>query len=382
MPWKEDSKVKQRHRLVIAMLSGKETIKKLCEQAGVSRQTAYKYLARFEQKGRRGLYDHPRANRLEAACGRWKRSVFALRRHYPSWGARKLLYRLRQLHTGKNWPCERTVQKWLHLGGYARRLKRKRAGRGLVPEVLKAVASNALWTVDFKGWFCTKSGAKVQPLTVRDHYSKYLLTVQPVRSLHEKVIRKRFVRLFQEYGLPKAILTDQGMPFCGSGPYGLTRLSLWWHRLGIKVQFVNRKAGITNNAHEQMHQVLQKEVASLPAHSMREQRKALEKWRQIYNTIRPHDAIGLRPPHSKYRPKPKALPQLRAPKYPPGWKTYTVKTQGHIQLKHRVHGIGRAFGGLPIGLEPISATAYRIHFGSLSLGELHPHLEANLRPNC
>lgn len=380
MPWKKDSAVSQRYRLVKAMMRAEAAVKELCEQAGVSRQTGYKYLRRFEQMGRKGLVDLPRSNGREAACGQFKQSVLALRRHYFSWGARKLLYRLEQLHGAQDLPCERTVQKWLHRAGYACRHKRKRAGQGLLQEAMIAEASNVLWTVDFKGWFRTLDGSQVQPLTVRDHYSKYLLSTEPVRTLSEKIIKKIFRQLFIKYGLPKAILTDRGVPFCGSGPYGLTRLSLWWQRLGIKVLFVNRKRGINNNAHEQMHQVMQKEVADRPAASLRLQTKALEKWRNHYNQVRPHDAIGLKPPQTLYRSQRQALPRLKNPTYPATWKTYMVKDAGHIRMNKRLHGIGRAFGGLRIGLEPLPHASYRIHFGALLLGELHPLIDPNLRP--
>lgn len=380
MPWKTDSVVSQRYRLVKAMLKAEANVEELCREAGVSRQTGYKYLRRFEQKGRKGLIDLPRTNQYEPACSQHKRSVLALRRRYFSWGARKLLYRLEQLHGAQDLPCERTVQKWLHEAGYACRPKRKRAGKGLRHEAMIASASNVLWTVDFKGWFRTLDGSKVQPLTVRDQYSKYLLTAEPVRSLEEKVIKKIFRRLFLKYGVPKAILTDRGVPFCGSGPYGLTRLSLWWQRLGIKVLFVNRKRGINNNAHEQMHQVMQKEVADQPARSLRLQTQALEKWRKLYNQVQPHEAIGMTPPRRLYRPCPKPLPRLSRPTYPSNWKTYIVKDAGHIQMNKTCYGIGRAFAGLPIGLEPHNDASYRVYFGQLLLGEIHPLIEPNIRP--
>lgn len=371
MPWKSNWVVEQRLSLVRAMLQGKVPVARLCREKGVCRQTAYKYLARYEANGRAGLKDLPRANKHRAACTKFKRSVLMLRRAYPTWGARKLIYRLKQLKgSSRALPKERTVQGWLAEAGYAVSFKRKRHGRRLVQKPVQVEGSNHLWTVDFKGWFLTKNRTQVQPLTVRDHYSKYLLAVEAVPSLHEKVIRKSFERLFERYGLPKAILTDRGSPFCGSGPHGLTRLSAWWHRLGIEVLFVDRKKGLNNNAHEQMHQVMKKEVAKSPARTLREQVQKLEAWRRRYNEVRPHDAIGLRPPRQLYRAQPKGSLKLAAFRYPPTWKSYVVKTSGHIIADRRVHAIGRAFAGWPIGLEPIGPTTYRVHFGSLVIGQI------------
>ena len=296
-----------------------------------------------------------------------------LRRAYPTWGARKLIYRLKVLEgQSEVLPKERTVQRWLHEAGYAVRTKRRRHGHRLVHSPVRVEGCNDLWTVDFKGWFLTQSGVQVQPLTVRDHYSKYLLTTEPVRSLHEKVIRKCFERLFAKYGVPKAILTDKGSPFCGSGPHGLTRLSAWWHRLGIQVLFVDRKNGINNNAHEQMHQVMKKEVAKSPARTWPKQVQALEAWRHRYNEVRPHEAIGLKTPQRLYRPKPTKEFKVAPLIYPPTWKSYVVKSSGHIILNRCIHGIGRAFAGLPIGLEPIGPTTYRVYFGTLVIGEITP----------
>jgi len=353
------------------MLEGVRSVTELCRERGVSRQTAYKYRSRYQENGRAGLKDLPRANAREPGCWRYKQSLARLRRAYPSWGARKLIYRLKQLHGRRNLPKERTVQKWLSEAGYAFRPKRKRHAYRLVQNHIRVHYCNDLWTVDFKGWFRTGNHTKVQPLTVRDHYSKYLLSVEPVSSLHEKVIRKCFERLFVKYGLPKAILTDRGSPFCGSGPHGLTRLSAWWHQLGIKVLFVDRKHGITNNAHEQMHQVLQKEVAQQPARTLRQQVKILEQWRCKYNQIRPHEAIGMQPPQRLYRPRPKTLPKIAPLHYPPTWKSCVVKSSGHIILNKQVHGIGRAFAGLSIGLKAVGPTTYQVYFGALVIGELN-----------
>lgn len=371
MPWRIDSVYMQRVRLVRAMLRGRHSVSALCRAAGVSRQTAYKYLRRFTRFGRAGLREQPRGNHRGCRYRALRRELLALRRRRPSWGARKLLYWLRRRRGRRTLPCERSVQSWLQQAGVARRDRPKRAGAGLVPQPIRPTASNALWTVDLKGWFRTLDGHKVEPLTVRDGHTKFLLCVEPVSAPSEAVVRRIFQRLFCRYGCPQVILTDRGAPFCGTGPHGLTRLSVWWQRLGIQVQFVNRRLRVDNNAHEQMHQVLQREVADRPARTWREQRCELERWRCDYNTRRPHEALGMRPPACVYRPRPAPLPRLHRARYPIGWTVRIVKAKGDISLDAHRHGIGRAFAGLPIGLQPLHADRWAVYFGRLKLGELH-----------
>lgn len=371
MPWRDESRVSQRHRLVLALLRAEKPVTQLCAEAGVSRQTAYKFLLRYQQKGRAGLGDQRRCNRRSSKYRRARRCVLALRRHRPSWGARKLLHRLKQTHRSLPLPGERMVQYWLQRAGLARRQKRKRTGHGLVPRPVQALVSNAVWTADFKGWFRTTDGSKIEPLTVRDLYSKYVLAAEPMRSLSTAQLRRSFRRLFKKYGQPQVILTDRGAPFCGTGPYGLTQLSVWWHRLGIKVQFVSRKHRIDNNAHEQMHQVLQKELAHSPACNFRQQCAALEKWRHTYNYVRPHEAIHMQTPAALYRANSQALQPLRQPRYPADWIIRTVKVKGDIRVQNQIVGIGRAFAKLSVGLKPIGPKTYQTFFAELPLGKLH-----------
>jgi putative transposase len=205
---------------------------------------------------------------------------------------------------------------------------------------------------------------------VRDLYSRYLLAVAPVANTSYRETRRIFRRLFARYGLPRVIRCDRGSPFCGSGPHGLTRLSLWWHRLGIRVEFVNRQRRLHNNEHEQMHQILQKEVASQPMRTRAAQVRALRKWQRLYNYGRPHESLGMRTPASRYRSKPGSRPRLRSPRYPAGWLVHHVKNSGHILVQRKLFGIGRAFGKLPVGLKPITGSLHHVYFDSLLLGEL------------
>lgn len=369
MPWKKDSKVQQRLELVHAMIRNETSVAALCREVGISRQTAYKFRERYEAAGRDGLTDRSRANETGEALQIWRARVFALRRHWPTWGGAKLLQRLRRRYPGRRCPGQRTIERWLREAGLSRRRREARCGRPRSVRCKHARACNHVWTADFKGWFRTLDGHRIEPLTVRDLYSKYVLAVTPA-STREHVVRRVFVALFRRYGLPKIIRTDHGMPFCGPGPHRLTKLSLWWHRLGIKVQFVRRNEGINNNAHEQMHQVLQKEVADEPADGYRAQCEALQRWQRKYNQQRGHAALNLRTPAECYHPSPRSLPRLRTPVYRRTWRVCRVQHGGEIVIARQRYHIGRAFAEQRVGLQPRRDGRLVVYFGRLKLGLL------------
>lgn len=361
----------QRYALVRALNSRTESVTNLCRRFGVSRQTAYKFKRRFEAQGRRGLQDKPRRREdtLHLGQDQWRRRLIRLRRAHPSWGARKLRWLLDRRFSSSGLPSERTLQRWLAHAGLSRvrRPRRRRAVFGPPRAATVASRSNAIWTFDLKGWFLTTDGSKVEPLTVRDLWSRYVLWSRPLAPRSDGNLRRVCRRLFRRYGCPAVIRCDLGAPFYGDGPSGFTRLSLWWWRLGIQVEFV-RRGHIDNNAHEQMHRVLKAEVSI--AHSVHAQAQRLERWRHRYNHQRPHEALGLRTPASLYRPRPAPLPHLLVPRYPSGWTVRVVQRDGGSCAPNWRGIIGRAFIGLQVGFQPLGPRRYRVYFATLLLGEL------------
>jgi transposase InsO family protein len=232
-----------------------------------------------------------------------------------------------------------------------------------------ARCSNAVWTIDLKGWFRTGDGSKVEPLTVRDFWSRYLLWIRHLAPRDERAVRRVCERLFRRHGRPLVMRCDLGSLFLGDGPHGFTRLSLWWWRLGIQVEFV-RHGFVDNNAHEQRHRVLKADTARPPAHTLRAQARRLARWRRLYNHHRPHEALGLRPPSTRYRSAPALLPPLAAPHYPKHWLVRRVRNNGEINLPGWSGSIGRAFSGLSVGLQPTGPQRFRVYFANLVLGEL------------
>ena len=220
MPWKKVSRVTQRLSLVLAILSRREPMAEVCHRFGVSRQTGYKFLKRFQREGRRGLAERSRRPRHAGWSQWWRDQVKRLREARPTWGGSKLRWWLRQRYPRRNIPAERTVQRWLAAAGLVRRRTHKRHGLGTLTRVAAARCCNAVWTVDYKGWFRTRSGQRIEPLTVRDLHSRYLLAVTPVASTAGAEVRRIFRRLFARHGVPGVIRCDRGSPFCGLARMG------------------------------------------------------------------------------------------------------------------------------------------------------------------
>jgi putative transposase len=372
MPWKKSSVEAQRYDLVKALLIGREDVGAICAQYGVSRQTAYKFLHRFETEGKVGLRDRtrrPHKTQLDlSTC--WRHRVLRLRRARPTWGGRKLRWLLRRRfgNPGSTLPSERTLQRWLASAGLVRTVTVRRQVRALEHRRgSRARKCNDVWTFDLKGWFCTGDGSKIEPLTIRDLWSRFVLWVQPLAPRNETAVRRVCERLFRRHGLPRVIRCDRGAPFFGDGPHGYTRLSLWWWRLGIRVEFV-RRGRVDNNAHEQMHGVMKKELAI--ALTARLQARRLECWRHRYNHERPHEQLGMRLPAERYRSRPAPLPELRDPTYPSHSLVRRIPINGCIKLHHWRGSIGRAFGELHVGLNPAGPRRYRVYFATLYLGYL------------
>lgn len=368
MPWKKSSIIEQREKLVLSILRRREPTRVICRRFGISRQTAYKFLLRFKKQGRSGLKERSRGPRPTqvAQWHEYTRLILRQRRRQPGWGARKLRWWLRERVPRRHLPSERTVERWLRCAGLVRRIRPRSHPPQWQPRRRRTRRSNEVWTFDWKGWFRTGDAVKLEPLTVRDLGSRYLLWVLPLSARSEAAVRRVCRRLFQTYGCPKTIRTDQGGPFRGNGPYGLTTLSLWWYRLGIAVEFVRRGGGIDNNAHEQMHGVLKRETANPPAKTWQAQLRRLRRWQNYYNHDRPHEAIGQKPPQRRYRPQPGPLPRLLVPTYPDSWLVRTVRFNGDIHLSGQRHYIGRTFAGLPVGCKPVKG-GYRVYFHRLAL---------------
>lgn len=385
MPWKTSSCVLERQRFALAALRSTKPFVRLCAEYAISRKTGYKWLARYRSGGAGALRDHSRRPQRCARQkpARWKRCVHQVRRSRPHWGAKKILARLRELHPRKRLPALRTIGCWLRaLGLVGRRSRRARRGPAVPhPGLTMARQLHQVWTVDFKGWFRTADAQRHDPLTVREAKSRFLIEIRLLPNQSDGPVRRTMTRLFRRHGLPAAIRVDNGSPFGGKGALGLSRLSLWWLRLGIRVEFTRRARPGDNAAHEQMHGRYKAEVLDPPAANRRAQQRRTDRWRHDYNHRRPHEALGQKPPARGYAPSRRRWPQsLPALCHPKSFSTRRVRPHGDIKWQGRLRFIGRAFVGETVALKALSTHHWAVHLGSLLIGELHLKDASGMRP--
>ena len=373
MPWKNRSKEEQRLDLVRRMVKGALTVGELCRQFGVSRQTAYKWRRRYREKKWSGLREKSRRPLHLAAqtSALWLRRVRRLRGQRPSWGARKLRHELIESFGWKGAPSAATIGRWLQRWGLSRGRRRRRPGPRIWRRgVRKSRGCHDVWTVDFKGWYRTAEGVRVDPLTVRDLHSRYGLGIVLLRTQSFAQTQRAFKRLFLRHGLPRRIRCDNGTPFGGSSASGLSRLSAWWVKLGIEVEFITPGRPCENGAHEQFHRVYKAEVAAQPARTVRGQQRRSDRWLQDYNERRPHQALGMRKPAELFKKNARRYKTAGAWRYPAGWKRCWVKGNGEISWRGKRRFVGEAFVREYVGLKLIRFGIWRVYFGPILVGEM------------
>ena len=250
----------------------------------------------------------------------------------------------------------------------------------LRPALTKATAPNVVWTIDYKGWFLLANGRRCEPLTVRDLATRFVFDVRITATNTDRHVRSALRPIFARFGLPQIIRVDNGSPFGGLGPLGLSTLSVWWRRLGIRVEFIRPAKPQDNGGHEQMHRILKADTAHPPAANRRAQQRRFDRWRQQYNTLRPHEALGGRCPAMLYRPSARSSHLPSAEQYPVRWLTRKVLHKGAIKFLGRTRSIGRAFAGQRIGLQPLDSLRHEVYLGSLHLGTLHHNDVGAMRP--
>jgi hypothetical protein len=252
------------------------------------------------------------------------------------------------------------------------RKKRRRTAPYTAP-LQHAVESNRVWCADFKGWFKSGNGTRIDPLTITDAYSRYLLRSQAVEKTDTERVRAIFEAAFREYGLPDAIRTDNGAPFASSAVGGLSRLAVWWIKLGIVPERIEAGHPEQNGRHERMHRTLKLELR--PAEDWRGQQLELDRFRQDYNQVRPHEALGMQTPASMYelspRPYPKHVPEVE---YPDTMLVRTVKSHGHFRWKKHDVFLTEVLWGERIGLLPVDDRCYTVYFAGVPLARFDSRL--------
>lgn len=381
MPWRASSPMSLRLEFVLEALRARTTFADLCARYGVSEKTGYKWRARFLAGGPDALRDrshaphtcpHHMPARLEAL-------LWAERHAHPTWGARKLRARLLAAHPADAWPAPSTLTASLVRAGLVvPRPRRAHAAHPAFPLTVP-VEPNDVWSVDFKGEFRTGDGRYCYPLTVMDGATRALLACRARLRIDGAETRSSFHRLFQRHGLPRVIRSDNGTPFAGPGLRGLSRLSVWWCRLGIRPERIHRGCPQENGAHERMHRTLKADTTRPPRAHCRAQQRCFDAFRHEYNTERPHEALGLVPPATRYAPSPRPYSPVLAPlEYPAHYERRRVGSSGHFRWRSRSTFLTKSLAGEDIGLAPVDGEHWLAYFGPQLLGQFTPHTGAFL----
>jgi putative transposase len=378
MPWRATCPMDERTQFIAACVLHEESMSVLCRRFGISRKTGYKWLGRYRADGPPGLGERSHAPHRQAftVAPGIARAILAVRAKHPHWGPRKLRAWLEQ-HAVGAWPAPSTIGALLHRAGLTVPRRRRRRAQGSTSRT-PAADANAVWAADFKGWFRTGDGRRCDPLTISDVYSRYLLRCQVVSAGQLDLVRPLFEATFREYGLPRVIRTDNGAPFAGLGV--LSRLAVWWIRLGIWPERIDPGHPEQNAEHERLHRTLKAETASPPRATRAAQQRAFDYFRRSYNHERPHEALGQQPPVTRYSPSARAYPErLPSVEYPDTFIVRRARPSGEIKWRGGRVRIGQALAGEPVGIEEVAGGRWRVWFGPVQLGWLDARRPARLQ---
>ena len=376
MPWKETGPVQERTRFIEDYLSGFFTITELAARYNVSRRTLHKWLARHDVDGSNGLVDRPRRplHSPQQTDQDVVARIVAFRKRFPFMGPRKIMARLTELHPRVEWPAASTA------GDILRRadLVTPRQRRNPPAHPLRArevpVAPNDLMTVDYKGQFLLGNHQYCYPLTIVDHVSRYLLACDAFSSTEQGHTRRVFERVFRQHGLPRAILSDNGSPFGSPGLARLSRLSLWWIRLGINVERIVPGHPEQNGAHERMHRTLKAQTTRPPEATLKRQQVRFDRFIDEYNNERPHEALGQKRPVTLYTPSTRPYPESLPPiEYPGHLEIRKVDDRGTIRWKNEKLFLSHTLLGEMVGLEEVDDGVWSLYYGSVLLARFDEH---------
>jgi transposase InsO family protein len=355
--------MEEKLRFVFAYERKEWSMSGLCREFGISRETGYVWLRRYRLMGAAGLMELDRSpvhspNRTAEGI---EQAVLELRQAHMTWGPRKLKRVLERDQPGRVWPAASTIGAMLKRAGLVVARRKRRKAEPYTEPLGHAVEANRVWCADFKGWFRCGDRTRIDPLTISDAWSRYLLRCQAVEKTDTERVRAVFEAAFREHGLPERIRTDNGAPFASTAVSGLSRLAVWWIKLGIVPERIEAGHPEQNGRHERMHRTLKQELRL--AEDWRAQQRELDRFRQEYNQVRPHEALGMQTPASVYAPSPRAYPdQLPEIGYPHTMLVRTVKRHGHFRWKMHDVFLSEVLWGERVGLLPVDDGVYTVYF--------------------
>ena len=369
MPWKECKPMDERLKFVARCLDG-EKMSSLCREFGISRPTGYKIFNRYKDLGLEGLEDRSRrpyrhANKLPFQI---ERTILKIKREYPTWGAPKIREKLIREFPMIQPPAKSTVHAVLDRNGLVKRRKRRRYRAEGTP-LSDAKAPNELWCADYKGEFMLGNKKYCYPLTITDYRSRYLLSCEGLDSTKSVFAFTVFERVFREFGLPDAIRTDNGVPFASpNAMFGLSRLSIWWLRLGINIERIKPGHPEQNGRHERMHLTLKKEATKPASFNFLQQQERFDEFVEVYNNERPHQALGGQYPGDLYTPSVRSYSPPEEPEYPYHDRSITVTKCGRICIGNRKINLSTVFAGQNVGIREVADKIWLVSFMEYDLG--------------
>lgn len=370
MSWKETSVMDERTKFIGRLLAG-EKMAPLCREFGISRTTGHKIWNRYQQQGIRGIYDKSKApkkhpNQLPYEI---EQVILNLKRERPNWGAPKIRELFSKRYSNIKLPAISTVHCVLERHNLVKKKRKRTKFKAVASYLSTPIKPNDLWCTDFKGQFLLGNKNYCYPLTLTDHESRFILSCEALASTAESPCFSAFEQAFQEYGLPEAIRSDNGVPFAsGNSLWNLTKLSVWWIRLGIKLERIEPGNPQQNGRHERMHRTLKLEAASPSSKNLLQQQERFDEFVYEFNHERPHQALNMKSPKEVYQNSDreyKGLPDITYPGYD---KVLLVSGCGRICYKTMKVHVSRAFANQPVGLKEVDSGLWQVDFMSYNLG--------------
>lgn len=372
MPWRTSNVETERTRFVIEAELSDLSHAELCRRFGISRPTGYKWIRRYRAEGLAGLEDRSHApHSCPHATPEYVVQRILEIRDQRDWGARKIRRKLEDDPRIEHVPSVDTVHQVLRRNGRIEpgKPRRRRAHPG--PPLPIEPEPNATWTADFKGEFRMGEGRLCYPLTIQDGHTRLLFEIRGMHSPGQAGTIRSFTRIFREFGLPKRIRTDNGPPFASTAIAGLSKLSVWWISIGILPELIEPGKPHQNGRHERMHRTLKKRTASPPGANIRVQQRRFNKFKRVYNTERPHEALDLETPASIYEPSDRPfVERTRSLTYPPHFERRLVSGDSTLRWKSRKVFVSSLLKYRAVGLEQIEDRVWSVYFGPVHLGWL------------
>jgi len=370
MPWNETCAMDERMMFIADCLRGEVPMTILCDRYGISRKTGYKWLQRYRVDPEGGVLERSRAPHHPAhklSCLAVRR-ITAIRKQYRHFGPRKLIVKLRERYPSMEVPAPSTIGDVLRREGLIKPRRRRTPALEVEQPFVDVSSANDVWCADFKGWFRTSDGTRCDPLTISDAHTRFLLACRIVDP-NTQGVERWFDQAFREFGLPGALRTDNGAPFASNGAGGLTRLSVKWAKLGIKLERIDPGAPQQNGRHERMHRTLKEATSRPPADSLRQQQKRFDRFRREYNHERPHEALGQTTPASHYVASWRSYPnRIEDPWYDADHAVRRVRSNGEIKWAGECVFISEALIGELVGVAESGYGDWTVRFANIDLG--------------